>query len=86
LTFRLIDESERVRALAQRAFDPNSKDRPAGVIQLREFSLPVCDKAESVLGIYGDPAAAIDAAVEEYRRQRQLAVEYRRRRGLPTEE
>jgi hypothetical protein len=86
LTFRVIDESARVRDLAERAFTGPREGRPAALIQLRDFSLPVCDAAEAALWNRGEPGPAVAAAVAEYRRQRQLAIKYRRRRGLPTEE
>lgn len=86
MTFRLIDESERVREMAVRAFVGPREHRPAALIQLRDFSLPVCDAAEAALWHRGEPGPAITAAVEEYRRQRRLPLAYRRRPGLPTEE
>lgn len=86
MTFRLIDESERVREMAVRAFVGPRKHRPAALIQLREFSLPVCDKAEAALWNYGEPGPAIEAAVEAYREARRGSIAWRRSRGLPTEE
>jgi hypothetical protein len=72
--------------MAVRAFVGPRKHRPAALIQLREFSLPVCDAAEAMLWHRGEGGPAIDAAVEAYREQRRLALAYRRSRGLPTEE
>jgi hypothetical protein len=86
MTFRLIDESERVREMAELAFVGPRKGRPAALIQLRDFSPPACTAAEDALWNSGEPGLAITAAVDEYRRQRQLAIAYRRRLGLPTEE
>lgn len=86
MTFRLIDESERVREMAERAFVGPRKHRPAALIQLRDFSLPVCDAAEAALWHRGEAGPAVAAAVEAYREARRGAIAYRRSRGLPTEE
>jgi hypothetical protein len=82
----IIDESDRARTLAERAFVGPRQDRPAALELLREFCGPAVTAAEAELFRLGDPGPAISAAVEAYREQRRNVIAYRRRAGLPVDE
>ena len=83
---KIIDESDRVRDLAEQAFVGPREGRDAALAMLREFCSPAATAAEAEIFHRGIAGPGIAAAVEAYRKQRRNAIAYRRRAGLPVDE
>jgi hypothetical protein len=83
---KIIDESDRVRDLAEQAFVGPREGRDAALEMLREFCSPAVTAAEAEIFRLGSAGPGIAAAVEAYQRVRRNAIAYRRRAGLPVDE
>ncbi len=80
----IMDESDRVRQMATLAVA--GPGRRGAMEVLRNFSYSVAKAAEEELARTQNVGAAISAAVDEYRAERQRMIDYRRRNRLPVTE
>jgi hypothetical protein len=82
---KIVDESDRVQEMAERAFAGPVSERKEALDLLRAFSSSAAHSGETELAHLGNPRRATEASVTAYQQDRQTLIDYRLRNGLPVE-
>jgi hypothetical protein len=83
---KIVDDSEQIRELSEKAFAGPREDRGKALESLREVSSSAADSGEREQAVSGSPLKAVEASVTAYQADRATLIDYRRRNGLAVDE